>query len=540
MSSTKFLVDVDLNSNSLLNVTYVNGSVPIAALATNPLSRSNHTGTQLASTISDFDAQVRTSRLDQMAQPSASIAMNSQKFTGAAAASASGQFVEYTQWQNAQNGTDWKGAVRCRTTANITLSGAQTIDGVSVVAGDRVAVMNQTTGSENGIYVAASGAWSRATDQASGGSGAGDSFFINEGTTYANTQWTCSNDVGSDVVGTNALTFVQIGAATTYTADESTLHLAGSQFSIKSTYVGQASITTLGTIATGVWQGTAVANAYIATALSGKTYEGLTITTSTGTLTITNAKTLSVSNTLTFTGTDSSSVAFGGGGTVAYTANKLSAFAATTSAELAGVISDETGSGALVFGTSPAITTGIGIGGAAGTGNSAKFYGTTSGSIVVAATATAGSNTITLPAVTGTVVTTGDTGSVTNGMLAGSIAASKLTGTDIVTVGTIATGTWQGTAVGVAYGGTGATTAANARTNLGVPGKYNTTIGDGSTLAYVVTHNLGTRDVQVSVYTNSGSYDEVQCAVEKTSTTTITLRFNVAPTTNQYAVCVIG
>jgi hypothetical protein len=90
-------------------------------------------------------------------------------------------------------------------------------------------------------------------------------------------------------------------------------------------------------------------------ALTGKTVNGLTITSSTGTLTITNAKVLSVSNTLTFTGTDSSTVACGAGGTVAYVANKLSVFAATTSAELAGVISDETGSGALVFGTNPTI-----------------------------------------------------------------------------------------------------------------------------------------------------------------------------------------
>jgi hypothetical protein len=77
------------------------------------------------------------------------------------------------------------------------------------------------------------------------------------------------------------------------------------------------------------------------------------------TLTIADGKTLTVNNTLTLTGTDSSSVNFGGGGTVAYTANKLSVFAATTSAELAGVISDETGTGVLVFGTAPTFTTSI-------------------------------------------------------------------------------------------------------------------------------------------------------------------------------------
>lgn len=74
------------------------------------------------------------------------------------------------------------------------------------------------------------------------------------------------------------------------------------------------------------------------------------------TLTIADGKTLTANNTLTFTGTDSSSVAFGGGGTVAYTANKLSVFASTSSSELASVISDETGTGSLVFSADPTFT----------------------------------------------------------------------------------------------------------------------------------------------------------------------------------------
>lgn len=75
------------------------------------------------------------------------------------------------------------------------------------------------------------------------------------------------------------------------------------------------------------------------------------------TLTIADGKTLTASNTLTMTATDGSTAAFGAGGTVAYTGNKLSVFAATSSSELAGVISDETGSGALVFATSPTLVT---------------------------------------------------------------------------------------------------------------------------------------------------------------------------------------
>ncbi|NBU69992.1 MAG: hypothetical protein EBS53_00860 [Bacteroidetes bacterium] len=128
------------------------------------------------------------------------------------------------------------------------------------------------------------------------------------------------------------------------------------------------------------------------------------------TLTVADGKTLTANNTLTLTGTDSSSVAFGAGGTVAYTGNKLSAFASTTSSELAGVISDETGSGALVFATSPSLTTPtIGSGGA-------NFSGTTGTTNLRASAAASG--VITLPAVTGTVITSADTGTVTGTMIA--------------------------------------------------------------------------------------------------------------------------
>lgn len=75
------------------------------------------------------------------------------------------------------------------------------------------------------------------------------------------------------------------------------------------------------------------------------------------TLTIADGKVLTISNTLIFTGTDSSSVAFGTGGTVTYTANNLSVFAATTSAQLAGVISNETGTGVMVLNDTPTLIT---------------------------------------------------------------------------------------------------------------------------------------------------------------------------------------
>jgi len=113
------------------------------------------------------------------------------------------------------------------------------------------------------------------------------------------------------------------------------------------------------------------------------------------TLAGTDGKTLTVSNTLTFTGTDSSSVAFGTGGTVAYTGGTLAQFASTTSSQLAGVISDETGSGSLVFATSPTLAT-------------PRVAGSSTGYTTLASANSSATNyTLTLPASTGTVSTTG-------------------------------------------------------------------------------------------------------------------------------------
>ena len=133
-------------------------------------------------------------------------------------------------------------------------------------------------------------------------------------------------------------------------------------------------------------------------AATATTINKVTITApaSSATLTIANTKTLSVSNTLTFTGTDSSSVAFSAGGTVAYTSNKLSDLSATTSAELAGVISDETGSGKLVFATSPTFTTSI--------DGSATFSAFPSSvGLTIGSTATSGNSTVNIA--TGAVAT---------------------------------------------------------------------------------------------------------------------------------------
>jgi phage-related tail fiber protein len=103
--------------------------------------------------------------------------------------------------------------VRAATTANITLSGAQTIDGVAVVATNRVLVKNQTAGGDNGIYVAAAGAWARAADMdISAEAIAGIFVFVAEGTVNADSGFVLTTD-NPITLGTTALTWVQFSGA---------------------------------------------------------------------------------------------------------------------------------------------------------------------------------------------------------------------------------------------------------------------------------------------------------------------------------------
>ncbi len=121
-------------------------------------------------------------------------------------------------WAAAPTGAvDWKDSVLVISTSNITLSGEQTIDGITTST-SRVLVAGQSTASENGIYVTAAGAWTRATDfDGTGGNVTdGATTWVEQGTVYADTHWTLiTND--PITVGTTALTFentsTPIGAA---------------------------------------------------------------------------------------------------------------------------------------------------------------------------------------------------------------------------------------------------------------------------------------------------------------------------------------
>lgn len=114
-------------------------------------------------------------------------------------------------------------AVRVATTTNGALATAyeagDTIDGIVLAAGDRILLKNQTTGSENGIYVVeTTGAPTRVADLASGDVAASIHVFVRLGTANANTAWVCTNAPTAATVGTDALTFSQFDVIDTLSA----------------------------------------------------------------------------------------------------------------------------------------------------------------------------------------------------------------------------------------------------------------------------------------------------------------------------------
>ena len=135
-------------------------------------------------------------------------------------------------------GISWKQPVRCGTTANITLSGLQTIDGVTVVAGNRVLVKNQTTTSQNGIYLASATAWSRAPDADTWNELVSALVFVESGSTLAGSAWYCTIQPGG-TLGTTAVTWSNFSVAATYTAGTG-LTLTDYVFSITNTGVAAA------------------------------------------------------------------------------------------------------------------------------------------------------------------------------------------------------------------------------------------------------------------------------------------------------------
>ena len=236
-----------------------------------------------------------------------------------------------------KTGLDPKDSVRVATTAALTVTysngssgvgatltnagtqAAITIDSIVLAVGDRVLVKNQATASQNGIYTvtnvgSASTNWvlTRSIDAETSTELTGGAFtFVEEGTTNGDNGFVCTTD-GAVTIGTTSINWVQFsgagqiiaGAGLTKTGNQidvvgtaNRIDANADNIDISANYVGQASITTLGTISTGTWQGTIVAGQYGGTGVNNS---GKTITLG-GNLTTSGA----FNTTLTATGTTS-------------------------------------------------------------------------------------------------------------------------------------------------------------------------------------------------------------------------------------------
>lgn len=499
-----------IGANKVLN-SHLAGSISLSKLATDPLARANHTGTQTASTISDFDTQVRASRLDQMAAPTSALNLNSQRITSLATPTADNDAVTKAYVDATKTGLDFKDSVRVATTANITLSGTQTIDAIAVVAGDRVLVKDQATGSQNGIYVVAAGAWARSDDTSTSAEVTPGMYcYVEAGTANGTSSFVLSTP-SPITLGTTSLTFTKFSGAGQLTAGTG-ITISGNQVGLNPSYdipLGQG-----GTGASDAT--TARANLGLAIGTNVQAFHArLTDVAACGVLADT------------FLGGNAANLVMRTAAQVK-TSLALNLVENTTLSTWAGTASITT------LGT---ITTGVWNGtaiavGKGGTGLTAAVqggvpYGSSTSAITFCAAGAAGKPLL-----------SGGTGAPSFGTL---------------TVGGGGTGLTAAVQGGLLYGVSASTTAFMAAGTAGqilksagtsAPTwssyKYAADIGNGALTDIVVNHALNSQDVQVTVYRKASPYDEVMCDIEHTDTNNVTLRFAVAPTAAQYRVVVLG
>ena len=176
--------------------------------------------------------------LSQVGAPSADVSMNSFKITGLAAPTADTDAATKLYVDSAVQGLDPKASVKAATTANIaSLSGTLTVDTVALVAGDRVLVKDQSTASQNGIYVVAAGAWSRATDMDAWAEVPSAYVFVEQGSTNADVGYVCTSDAGG-TLGSTAITWVQFNGASNVVAGAG-LTKTGNQLDIGTASTGR-------------------------------------------------------------------------------------------------------------------------------------------------------------------------------------------------------------------------------------------------------------------------------------------------------------
>jgi hypothetical protein len=225
MTARKSASQQDMNAKKIVNLGTPSSAndaarkADVDAAITTAESRANHTGTQTASTISDFATAVRTNRLDQMTAPTGSVSMGSQKITSLADPSnaqeaATKAYVDNTV-SGLASGLQFKGAVKVAVATNMTVSNpaTSTFDGVSLTNGDLVLLYGQTTGSQNGPYIfngSAVGMTRAANWDAAGEAQVGSFWVVTQGTKADNFA-IATND--TFVLGTDTLAVQFVGVA---------------------------------------------------------------------------------------------------------------------------------------------------------------------------------------------------------------------------------------------------------------------------------------------------------------------------------------
>lgn len=163
------------------------------------------------------DVQHSAIHLNALMLPNGSIDMNGFSiFNLGQPITAANQVVDKGYVDNAVMGLSWKDSVHLATTVNVALTGLQTIDGVVMNNPDRVLVKNQTTPSENGIWVTGAGGWTRAVDADAAAEVQGMAMFVEDGTVNGDTAWVCTTNAPI-TVGTTSLAFAQFAGGGTVT-----------------------------------------------------------------------------------------------------------------------------------------------------------------------------------------------------------------------------------------------------------------------------------------------------------------------------------
>lgn len=192
----------------------ISGDATLGATGVLTISAASITGAKIAATtVTDGNLVESYIKANGTRAFTADQPMGGFKITGLGAPSAANDATPKGYVDSVAQGLDIKDSCRAIAVANVTLSGLQTIDGVSLIAGSRVLLTGQTNPIQNGIFVVAVGSWARSADMAAGSDGSGNFTFITEGTTYNGSGWVCNTPVGSSVVGTDALGFTQFSGA---------------------------------------------------------------------------------------------------------------------------------------------------------------------------------------------------------------------------------------------------------------------------------------------------------------------------------------